>query len=90
MPKNPLEAYKQNRQASLSGRDIEVAVLETAAMNFRKLQQDWNGKGFSKDLDNAVKYNQRVWDIFQTAPCPRKFARTSSASASSSARPVST
>lgn len=67
MPKNPLDAYKQNRQASLSGRDVEVAVLEKAAMNFRKLVKDWDeGQTFNRELDDAVKFNQRVWDIFQS------------------------
>mgnify|MGYP006424113777 CR=1 FL=1 len=68
MPKNPLDAYKQNRKASLSGRDIEVAVLEKAAMNFRMLFNQWDesSKDFNKELDEAVKFNQRVWDIFQS------------------------
>lgn len=67
MPKNPLDAYKQNRKASLSGRDIEVAVLEKAAMNFRMLVKDWDeGSAFNKKLDEALKFNQRVWDIFQS------------------------
>lgn len=67
MPKNPLEAYKQNRKASLSGRDVEVAVLEKAAMNFRLLVKTWNeGQRFTQKLDEAVKFNQRVWDIFQS------------------------
>ena len=51
----------------MSGEDVEVAVLERAAMNFRVLQKDWTeGTKFNKDLDAAVKYNQRVWDIFQS------------------------
>ena len=65
--KNPLDAYKQSRQASLTGQDVEVAVLERAAMNFRVLQKDWiEGTKFNRGLDSAVKYNQRVWDIFQS------------------------
>jgi flagellar biosynthesis activator protein FlaF len=68
MPKkNPFEAYKKNRKESLSGRDIEVAVLEKAAMNFRICKKNWDSKtGFNKELDDAVKFNQRVWDIFQS------------------------
>lgn len=67
MPKNPLDAYKQNRKASLSGRDIEVAVLEKSAMNFRMLVKNWSeGQSFNQKLDEAVKFNQRIWDIFQS------------------------
>ncbi len=67
MPKNPLDAYTQNRKASLSGRDIEVAVLEKAAMNFRLLVKNWDeGQAFNRKLDEAVKFNQRIWDIFQS------------------------
>lgn len=66
MPKNPLEAYNKTRKDSLAGRDVEVAVLEKAAMNFRRCQKNWQDEKFSKDLDQAIKYNQRVWDIFQS------------------------
>ncbi len=66
MPKNPCKTYKTTRKETLSGRELEAAVLEKAAINFRRCQQNWvEGQKFNKSLDEAIQFNNRLWNVFQ-------------------------
>ena len=64
MPRNPLNAYEKVRKQTISGREIEASVLEKGAIRLRRCQENWKGLKFDKDLDEALRFNQRVWDIF--------------------------
>jgi flagellar protein FlaF len=66
MPKNPLKAYEKVRKQTISGREIEASVLERGAIRLRRCQENWKGIKFDKDLDEALRFNQRVWDIFHS------------------------
>lgn len=66
MPKNPYKAYEKTRRETVSGREIEATVLEKAAVNLRKVQKNWKEGIFSRELDEALKFNQKIWDIFQS------------------------
>jgi flagellar protein FlaF len=66
MPKNPLKAYEKARIETVSGREIEALVLEKGAIRLRRCQQNWKHKQFDRDLDEALRFNQRLWDIFNT------------------------
>jgi len=66
MPRNPLNAYEKVRKQTVSGREIEASVLEKGAIRLRRCQENWKGTKFDRDLDEALRFNQRVWDIFNT------------------------
>jgi flagellar protein FlaF len=49
----------------MRGRDIEAEVLTKAALKLKACQDNWVEKGREATLAAALKYNQRVWTIFQ-------------------------
>ena len=62
---NPLQMYETVSRTTLSGRDIEAEVLTKGARKLRQCQESWNEEGHRAKLDDALKFNQRVWSIFQ-------------------------
>jgi len=65
MPANPLDAYKSVEKSTLSGRDLEASVLMKAALKLQEVQSSWAAPDRDERLDEALKYNQRVWSFFQ-------------------------
>jgi flagellar protein FlaF len=71
------EAYSKAQHASLSGRDAEAAVLMKGASLLRHVQLHWSAPDRDLTLDEALRYNQRLWTFFQAAlldednPLPR-------------------
>jgi flagellar protein FlaF len=63
--KNPLQAYKAIRNESMSGRELEGEVLTRAALKLKKCQDDWDADDRDEKLDSALKFNQKVWSVFQ-------------------------
>ena len=61
-----LKAYESVSNATRSGREIEAAVLTKAAMKLKACQEDWDAPDRDNRLDEALKYNQRIWSIFQS------------------------
>jgi len=61
-----LRAYESVSKCTQSGREIEAAVLTKAALKLKKCQDDWNAPDRDIRLDEALKYNQRIWSIFQS------------------------
>ena len=61
-----LRAYDSVSKATRSGREIEAAVLTKAALKLKKCQDDWNAPDRDNRLEEALKYNQRIWSIFQS------------------------
>ena len=65
MYKNPLEAYQTTEKATMSGRDLEASVLTKAALKLADCQKNWDAEDRDTILDEALKFNQRIWSIFQ-------------------------
>ena len=61
-----LRAYDRVSKATQSGREIEAAVLTKAALKLKKCQEDWDAPDRGNRLEEALKYNQRIWSIFQS------------------------
>jgi len=61
-----LKAYESVSNATQSGREIEAAVLTKAALKLKACQDDWDAPGRENRLEEALKYNQRIWSIFQS------------------------
>jgi flagellar protein FlaF len=60
-----LQAYETVDKTTMSGREIEAAVLTKAACKLRECQQNWDSEDREQKLDDALKYNQLIWSIFQ-------------------------
>jgi flagellar protein FlaF len=60
-----LEAYRTVQKTTMTGREIEASVLIAAAMKLKQCQDNWGAKDRNQRLDEALKFNQLVWTIFQ-------------------------
>ena len=65
MNSNALRAYNQVSRTTLSGPEIEAEVLTKAAMKLKHCQDNWHDAERASKLDAALKFNQRMWSIFQ-------------------------
>jgi len=75
---NQLRTYETVSKAAMSGRQVEAAVLTKAALKLKECQEDWKAEGRSTKLNEALKFNQLIWSIFQAElvrpdnPLPKK------------------
>jgi len=60
-----LAAYRQTIEVTTSGRDLEAAVLTKAAHLLRNCQAHWGEAGCDTRLNEALRYNQKIWTVFQ-------------------------
>ena len=65
MYKSPIQAYETVNKTTMSGREIEAAVLTKAAGKLRECQENWNSDDREQKLNDALRYNQLIWSIFQ-------------------------
>ena len=65
MYSNAFKHYQDVEKATVSGRETEARVLTQAAVKLQLCQKNWQD-GYFEMLDEALKYNQRIWTIFQT------------------------
>ena len=62
-----LRAYESvSSSTTQSGREIEATVLTKAARKLKQCQEDWDAPDRDNRLEEALKYNQRIWSIFQS------------------------
>lgn len=61
-----LNAYKSVEKTTVSGRETEARVLTEGASKLRNCQKQWMDTNRRELLDEALRYNQRIWTIFQT------------------------
>lgn len=76
MPRNPINPYEKTQMQTVSGLDIEVNVMEKAAVMLNRCKENWVDDSFNRALDDALRYNQKIWDVFQndwrSKDCPLK------------------
>ena len=65
MYSNPLKAYESVDKTTMSGRDVEAAVLTKAALKLKECQDNWDTRDRDGKLEVALKFNQRIWSILQ-------------------------
>lgn len=65
MYSNAFKNYQDVEKATISGRETEARVLTQAAIKLQVCQKNWQDGNF-EDLDAALKYNQKIWSIFQS------------------------
>jgi flagellar biosynthesis activator protein FlaF len=61
-----LKSYRAVEKESISGRDTEARVLTQGALKLADCQKNWDSPNRNARLDEALKYNQRIWSLFQT------------------------
>jgi flagellar protein FlaF len=60
-----VEAYQKALKVTMSSREIESAVLTKAALKLKECQDNWDIEDRDTKLDEALRFNQLVWSIFQ-------------------------
>ena len=65
MYSSPLQAYEKVNKTTMSGREIEAAVLNQAAIKLKECQDNWNADDRDERLDAALNFNQQIWSILQ-------------------------
>ncbi len=74
----PIKAYENVNKASMSGREVEARVLTQGALKLKACQDHWDTDDLDAMMDEALRYNQRIWSIFQAEltrednPLPRQ------------------
>jgi len=63
--RNPVKAYQDVEKATISGRETEARVLSKAALKLKNCQDNWDAVDRDAKLDEALRFNQRIWSIFQ-------------------------
>ena len=66
MHTHSLKAYENVNKATMPGREVEAAVLTKAARKLKTCQENWNAPNREEKLEEALKFNQRIWSIFQS------------------------
>jgi flagellar protein FlaF len=73
-----IETYRNMHKMTLSGRELEATVLTKAAQKLTLCQNNWEASDREEKLNEALKYNQKVWTLFQSElsnpenPLPKK------------------
>jgi flagellar protein FlaF len=61
-----LRQYESVDKATMSGREIEAGVLTKGAQKLKECQDNWEATDRNEKLEEALKFNQRIWSIFQS------------------------
>jgi flagellar protein FlaF len=61
-----VSAYQSVDKETMTGRETEARVLTKGALKLLDCQKNWDQPDRINKLDEALKYNQRIWSIFQT------------------------
>lgn len=65
MLQNAVKSYQSVDRETMSGRETEARVLTQGALKLVDCQNNWDATDRQQRLDDALKYNQRIWSIFQ-------------------------
>lgn len=57
--------YEKLRWKTMSGRQVEAAVLQKAALNFRRCQTTLKKGVLSPEAEEALNFNRRVWEVLR-------------------------
>ncbi len=78
MSNNPFNIYQNAQKDGMSQRELEASILTKAGLMLKNCQDKWNEPNRYARLEEAVKYNQKVWSFFQSElampdnPLPKK------------------
>jgi flagellar protein FlaF len=60
------DTYASIDKEGMSQRELEASVLTKAGMMLKKCQDNWDNPDLDAQLEEAVRYNQKVWSFFQS------------------------
>ena len=63
---NARQSYDAATKTSVSSRELEARALYKAARQLEDCLRDWDAPGRPDRLDDAIRFNQRLWTLFQT------------------------
>jgi flagellar protein FlaF len=66
MSSNPFDIYRNIQKEGMSQRELEASVLTKAGLMLKRCQENWNAPDRNAILEEAIKYNQKVWSFFQS------------------------
>lgn len=66
MSSNPYDIYRNIQKEGMSQRELEASILTKAGIMLKRCQDNWNSPDRNACLEEAVKYNQKVWSFFQS------------------------
>lgn len=75
---NPYNIYQNAQKDGMSQRELEASILTKAGRKLKNCQDIWHSPERDAMLDEAVRYNQKVWSFFQSElsmpdnPLPKK------------------
>ncbi|WP_243370211.1 flagellar biosynthesis regulator FlaF [Geotalea sp. SG265] len=75
---NQIKEYANLQKEALTGRELEASVLTRAAQMLKACQDNWGAPDREKKLQEALKFNQKIWSFFQAElsapdnPLPKK------------------
>lgn len=61
-----IDAYKSVQLETQNGRELESSLLSKAALLLKICQDQWGQEGHPERLDDALRFNQRLWTFFQS------------------------
>jgi flagellar protein FlaF len=62
---NAVKSYQSIDKESMSGRETEARVLTQGALKLVYCQKNWEAPNRKDLLDEALRYNQKIWSLFQ-------------------------
>ena len=66
MYRSASQAYETVVKQAASGRELEAAALFKAARLLDACRQNWDAADRRQQLTDALRFNQRLWTLFQT------------------------
>ncbi len=66
MSSNPYDIYRNIQKEGMSQRELEASILTKAGLMLKRCQDNWNSPDRNVCLEEAIKYNQKVWSFFQS------------------------
>lgn len=65
MHNSAAKAYDNINKQAMSPRQLEAAILNRAAAMLKSVQESWEEPNLNDRLNEALRYNQRLWSVFQ-------------------------
>ena len=65
MSANPYNTYQSLNKENMQPRELEASILTKAGMMLKRCQKNWHDSERDRNLDEALKFNQKVWSFFQ-------------------------
>jgi flagellar protein FlaF len=66
MSKNPFNIYQNANKEGMSQRELEASLLTRAGLMLKSCQDNWDAPERDQRLEEAVKFSQRIWSLFQS------------------------